>query len=145
MARTSTEPTAPALRAMIHSRPPHHCQRRRPWAWLVVLVAVWSALASPWTHARIYGDGPPGMTVCSTASASSFMAELDPDLPDAHSQPDHCRFCLQATDPQVPPPVPPFATSQTRRGATAPGNWRAFSLPAVVYANAAPRGPPLTH
>lgn len=109
-----------------------------------MLAALWTALASSWTHARGYGDGPPGMTVCTSAAALT-VADLDPDLRDLHSQPDHCRFCLQTTDPQVPPPAPQFATSRERRGATVPWVWQAFSWSTPAYANATPRGPPLSH
>ncbi|MFO1264044.1 MAG: hypothetical protein U1E84_12035 [Rhodoferax sp.] len=134
------------MRRLIRLRTPAH-HGTRVCAWVLVCVALWTAFMAPWVHAgharNAAADGL--MAICSSASPGGVSASNDEAPTFAQYQSDHCRFCLQTTDPKTPPPtahIPNAGVAHTLGVLTAGGQG---PVPVAVLTRAAPRGPPLLH
>lgn len=131
---------------LIRFRSPAHLQPRVS-AWVLVCLALWTALMAPWVHAgharSAVADGL--MAICSSTSPGGVVPTKDEAPTFAQYQSDHCRFCLQTTDPKTPPPAahtPEVCVVRTL------GVWPAGGqgpMAVAVLTQAAPRGPPLLH
>ncbi|MDR3369327.1 DUF2946 domain-containing protein [Rhodoferax sp.] len=83
---------------------------RRPWAvWLALFIAVFAALAPTVSHAITLARGgdAPLVEICTSEGPRWMALKLpadSPDVPPWAVHPEHCPFCLHASDRVAPPP-----------------------------------------
>ena len=105
---------------------------RRPLAvWLALLMAVFAALAPTVSHAITLARGgdAPLVEICTSDGprwVALNMPADSPDVPPWAGHPEHCPFCLHATDRVVPPPQVSLPNFGVPSGTVAPELGHAF-------------------
>lgn len=130
------------------ARPLFQRLRHHVMVWLALLVAWFGALAPTLSHALAWagGSAPPLVEICTSNGPRwvALKAGTDvPDVPASSVHPEHCPFCLHASDRLAPPPRvcgadfggPGDPVAPTARLACVPVTHRAPVPP--------PRGPPI--
>lgn len=131
---------------MLTSHTPRFDPLRRPWAvWLAWLIAGFAALAPTLSHALARSKGVPLVEICTAAGprwvALSFPSDA-PDAPSALVHPEHCPFCLHATDRVAPPPDVSRFDVGVPGGSVVPTAEQALLSVTQSAPTPPPRGPP---
>jgi len=116
----------------------------RTWAvWLVLLIAVFAALAPTLSHGLALARSGVGMGTDLCASAG--VSHPSPDAPAGPQSAvplAHCPFCLQASDRMAPPPLPWGMPLRVQGAPPVPVARLGFFCSTPFDLAAAPRGPP---
>ena len=130
---------------------------RRPWAaWLVLLVALFGALAPTVSHALVFAKlGPNGLAngieICTPQGPRVVVLQSDAADPLADSGPgqesartlDHCPLCLHPAGHAAPvAQLPAYEGLSPTTEALHPTADPAPTHPSHTYSGASPRGPP---
>lgn len=116
----------------------------RTWAvWLVVLIAVFAALAPTLSHGLALAHSGAGMEtdLCVSAGVSHPSPEA-PEGPQSTVPLAHCPFCLLASDRMAPPPLPWGMPLRVQDAPPMPGARAGIFFSTHFALAAAPRGPP---
>jgi len=115
--------------------------------WLALLIALFGVLAPTVSHALAWvgGDAPAMVEICTTNGPRWVALKVSADTPDAPASvfhPEHCPFCLHATDRVAPPPHVSRPDFGGPGGPVAPTFGQAFLSVTHTAPAPPPRGPP---
>lgn len=120
-----------------------HLQHRTWAVWLVVLIAVFAALAPTLSHGLALARSSAGMEADLCVSAG--VSHPSPDAPEGPQSAVplvHCPLCLLTSDRMVPPPLPWGMALRVPGAQPVPVAWPGFFSSTHFELAAAPRGPP---
>lgn len=127
---------------------PFFASLRRPLiVWLAWLIAVFAALAPTVSHAIALARGgdAPRVEICTSDGPRWVALNVpadSPDVPPWAVHPEHCPFCLHASDRVAPPPCVSLPDFGVPRGPVAPPLGQVSLAVTHFSPTPPPRGPP---
>jgi hypothetical protein len=121
---------------------------RRAWmVWLALLIAAFGALAPTVSHAIALARGgdAPLVEICTSEGPRWVALNVpadSPDVPPWAVHPEHCPFCLHASDRVAPPPSISLTDFGAPGGPVEPRTGQAFFSVTHHALAPPPRGPP---